>query len=522
MWSQHIALQGSHFVSDFDRQTAGDDARLRYEADGRAIDNRIAAIENRRANSPAWKPREVFDGLNVDHEAIVRLYVIARDAFQIDDKKLQNALRDERIQQALGMIPRNPSELVHTVAVRESIAVAANGHIARGRATVGEDCLEGIRQRLDAEVLLHELMLDLRVRNDNLQLRFGRDAINDAALKWYGDAKRERRAEVIRGVTERVPADEAADTLRGFHDLVQACFDTGGEYGSVEFVAAALLKFIQQVKQKMLSLPVSRHCMPVIVGLQECGKTVFIRRLLDPIIEVSVPADFRAIVEERNFDIWSNHALYFDEMGYSTKSEIDIIKNVVTADTLSRRPMKTNTHVEVRQRATFIGSANAEHLGELIRDTTGTRRFVLVRYSDAPDWDAVNAFDFAALWRAVDPRGPDPLLPHRDVLLERQEEARERSPVECWFETIRKKPANDNAAFLHATFREYEEKHFPERRTNINTFGREMRRLEKAGLSPFRHRRSERGSHYDWAAPVADLDAVREARQQAQPQKGSF
>lgn len=495
------------------RETAEGELCAQYEADGLAITARIAEMTGRPANRP-MSLYQVFEGLNVDHSGIfdLRALAIAACGGTVKaQKEVDRAIWAERIRQDLGAVPRHALEYIHLYTAKFDWAVRANGAIAKPGNLLADAGLLSVEERLASEIMLHNLLLDARVHADCLYLKLGRDPINDAAQKWHANTKRERLAELIDDVTRPVPADDAADAMAKFRALVEQTFDHS-DGSDPAFTAAALLRFVQQVKQKMLGLPVQRHCMPVICGKQGRGKSVFTQRLIAPIIEVSIPADFRAITEERNISIWENYCFYVDEMGYSTKSDIDIIKNTITAETLSRRPMRMNTHVEVPQRVTFIGTANAEDLADLIRDTTGTRRFVLLRYRDDADWAAVNSFDFPALWRAVDAAADDVLLPYRNVLEERQEEARERSSVERWVEGLTKAPLKLSATGLHETFREFEELHFPALKTSINQFGRDLRRLERMAVSPFRSRRTDKCMVYDWVEPVVDIQKERDQR----------
>jgi predicted P-loop ATPase len=133
-----------------------------------------------------------------------------------------------------------------------------------------------------------------------------------------------------------------------------------------------------------------------------------LRRLIDPASETAIPADFKAIADEKSISIWRNFIMYPDEMGWASKSNVETIKNVISADTVMRRPMTTNQGEEIRQNATFIGSANVSDISEIIRDVTGTRRFIGLRTRDKLDWDVVNNTDYIAIWQCVDQEADDP------------------------------------------------------------------------------------------------------------------
>jgi predicted P-loop ATPase len=116
-------------------------------------------------------------------------------------------------------------------------------------------------------------------------------------------------------------------------------------------------------------------------------------KLIGPLKELSLQVGFDMIEDERNIDIWHSYILFFDEMGYASKANVDTIKHAITATHLSRRPMRTNTKVSVAQNATFTGCSN-KTLAQLIKDPTGIRRFVSAQFSSAPDYSVVNATNY--------------------------------------------------------------------------------------------------------------------------------
>jgi hypothetical protein len=205
-------------------------------------------------------------------------------------------------------------------------------------------------------------------------------------------------------------------------------------------------------------------------------------------------------------------------MGRSTKADIETVRQCITADKLDRRPMHTNTLVKVPQAATFIGTANAQVLAELIADPTGTRRFALLTFADKADWDAINDFDWLSLWRSIDPLGPDPILPFKALLAVRQEDARERPPVEVWVDSLTnfsRKNAMPSTE-LHGLFREWEERHSPRTATSLVVFGREMSRMEKAGKLPFARQGGKNRTMFQWRGSETVINLTEQQSAQAQ------
>jgi hypothetical protein len=274
-----------------------------------------------------------------------------------------------------------------------------------------------------------------RLTADELGLPFSRPAINDAVEEFYV-LQREKALDAVKAAIE--PRSEF-----DWVDLAETCFDLSGM--SADFVVAVLQKTVWQVKRKLWRLPVSHHLMPVLFGSQGSGKSWFLSALAQPIYDLSTWSDFEAIGDERNIDLWRTSLLIMDEMAKAAKSDIETTKHVISADTLERRPMRTNSTVTVRQCATLIGSSNMS-LVELIRDETGNRRFVQLSWVGA-EHSFVNNLNFTDAWRSVHHQDPDPMLPFMEELRALQSAHRNYGPVESWLIQLDERAWND----LHAS-----------------------------------------------------------------------
>jgi hypothetical protein len=362
-----------------------------------------------------------------------------------------------------------------------------------------------------------DLMRDIRTLSRDLGLPFSDNAVNDAVAKWVSDARAARLPQIIGNIygsdiTARKQA--ARDALL---DLCGKWFDTSKV--SPEFASAVILKFIHQVKRKMLGRKVFDHLMPVFLGRQGQGKSTMIRAMLAPVDEVTIPADFQQITDIRNMTMWSNYVMFVDEMARATKADIDTVKNIITAETLTRRPMGTNFTEEVKQNTTFIGAANATDLSELIRDPTGMRRFVALPVAENPDWETLNRIDWVEVWRSISADEADPMREHRTLLTEMQEQTRDRSRVECWAESIDPDKFLDgalhhedrfSASRLYTAFSTYEETYFPGPiRTSIKGWGMEMAAAIANKRIPFAKVKTNSGVMYVWNGPMPMFRTVR-------------
>lgn len=459
---------------------------------------------------------------------------VTKSEFQ---RAVRTRLRNDRIAAELGVVPSTPGELVDAYVKREGITVFYNGVIHRRAMPYIQDP-DGTRHVITPEDRANNELVDwharlffegdipqsnlcLKVRRlvAELKMEFRRDDIGDAVDDWVSIAKAKRIDDLI-GEVGLFPLEmhrrrAAEDAWKA---LIAAAFDTSET--SPSFVAAVLATFMWQVKRKMRSLPITDHLMPVLLGPQGVGKSTFVHAMLTPIREGVLEVDFTMIADDRNIAIWDSLVLFLDEMGYAARTDIETIKHVITANSLTRRVMRSNSADSVKQKATFIGCSNKE-LEQLIRDPTGIRRFVGLRYSSTPDWDVVNATDWKLLWQSVDADAPHPMIEHKGALIAMQAETRTVSRVEHWLSLFNRKTDVDvdgdkyadvcntrgriSVPALYRFFRRFEDYNYPgSTKTSLNDWTHELKRLRKAtpGVVPFTRVREASGWHYAYLEGV--------------------
>ncbi|WP_171070153.1 VapE domain-containing protein [Methylobacterium terricola] len=416
-------------------------------------------------------------------------------------KDYEKALRYERIRKDLGAVPHNATELVEALVQRDKMSVLYNGLILNDKVPMLDR--EGVSDGLTMELLeeeaffqnpkdenVEEFCRNLRLIADTHKLPAPSERITDAVNQWITISQRHRLQDLFFMIRGPILTKDKARAEALWLDIAHKLFVTTPECPD-KFIVAVLKKFMQQVKRKIRGLPVKDHLMPVIVGTQGKGKTTFVQAMLAMIEELVLGVDFKMIEDERNIDIWKSYILFIDEMGYASKANVDTVKNAITAKTLTRRPMRTNTQVTVKQNATFIGCSNKK-LAQLIKDPTGIRRFVSLLFSNDPDWTFMNQIDWPLLWASVDHEGDDPIAPFKGLLATAQEDQRERGRVEHWLEEFKPETSDTfkrclhngriQASPLYESFVEFEETYYRgHMKTNITEWGLEMRRLEESG-----------------------------------------
>jgi hypothetical protein len=441
-------------------------------------------------------------------------------------KDFDAALRKLLIREELGCVPQTPSEYVAALAKKGSLEVRLDGMIERHERPYFDNTRrDGTIERIyvdqfdarEAEAYtrpfrepigLTDFRLSARVRAADLGLRFHRSDLDDAAIQWHQTARHTRRHDLITRIDHTVPPVHREKAMAALVELCRTTFDCSVQ--SPEYAAAALAKFIWQVRRKLVGLPVTRHAMVVLLGRQGTGKSTFVLQMIGPVAELYRMTDFKELEDNRNIDLWKSAVLFFDEMSWASKANIEGLKNAITAETLTRRPMCSNAVEAVPQRATFIGASNKEALGDLIRDDTGLRRFLALRYADQPDWEAINAFDWTPIWHAVEPREEDPMLPFREEVAAAQEAEREKNNVEQWLLSLGPRSFNGalaertefRATELYRYFREWEAEFVPAARSSVSRWGLDMKQLRAAGRCHFNKLpRRTAGEFYEYDGP---------------------
>lgn len=434
-------------------------------------------------------------------------------------RDFEKAISRQKIIDELGELPTCASDFVEIYVKKYGIEVDCKGEVRYNQEIIFQDTnirhllletketLENARndgktlpdriEKLEDEVRMYEAMIgtmtqdvtvqdvvrDMRLEIDKHHLRISPKAIDDAVDKWIADEFPKQK--MLKFMNLRYDRKREGRGDRELLKMVNACFDLSEH--SAEYVAGGIKKYMWQVKRKMMGLPVTNHLMPILLGPQGVGKSTFMDKLTAPLEQVRVYSDFNQITDDRNVDLFlKNYVVIVDEMGYAARSDIDAVKNLISTPHISRRPMGTNRTITVKQNATFIGASNKE-VGQLIRDETGIRRFLPLRFKNLPDWKTLNEIDMVLIWNCVNEVGDDPMLPFADLMKEEQEKYRTIRPCEEWTRTLKDgdfagNDFEDESAW-YARFKEWQERHYTKFRMDLNEWRMELIRLKNHDLT---------------------------------------
>ncbi len=413
-------------------------------------------------------------------------------------KAVQKKKKNQKIEDELGFVPKNVGDYINQFVARNDIKVLLGGEITRNWKVTLDGNLITEDDLVDPEVAAYyhmraehpfnteDMKLELRVIRDTIGLDYADNQISDAVTDWYQRGRKNRRFDLFDHIKYKKGVATGPIGQETWKTMEKACFDTTRT--SPGFAIAVIKKFMWDVKRKGNNHPVTNHLMPVLTGKQGGGKSTFVERMTKPIKDAVMHTTFEAISDERNIDLWSTPILFMDEMSGAKKADKDTVKHAITASHLTRRPMRTNSSILVRQLTTFIGCSN-EGLGEIIRDNTGIRRFAELEFSQTPDWDTMDRIDWLMLWQSVDELGTDPSIGIFTVLKQQQEENRNMCQVETWAREVRSQHNSwQKSSVLHSHFSEWEKVNFPGYNTSVAQFGRRMGNLIK-----------QQGTEFGWS-----------------------
>lgn len=169
-----------------------------------------------------------------------------------------------------------------------------------------------------------------------------------------------------------------------------------------EIDLAVMQHFLWQIKRKAQGLPVVYHLCPIFFGKQGGGKTTAIMKLLEPIKDATLQFNPDEATDSRAKATFANNLVcFFDEMANMARVEMEELKKLITADSLTYRPLYSNAFASSKQRCTFIGGSN-KSMTELIYDPTGMRRFYEFNCLDTADFNVINSVNYDAVYGSID------------------------------------------------------------------------------------------------------------------------
>lgn len=166
-------------------------------------------------------------------------------------------------------------------------------------------------------------------------------------------------------------------------------------------VTAVLAHYLWTIKRRLAGKETFYQMMPILFGKQNGGKSIAVKKLLSPLQNLVQSLSLPAVVDPRvQMTFNRTFAVIIDEMAGAHKTDVDALKNLITASDIDIRKLHTNTTIKVKQNVNLIGTTNRP-VGEIIYDTSGARRFYEIHTLDIINWAAINSIDYNELWRGI-------------------------------------------------------------------------------------------------------------------------
>jgi len=211
--------------------------------------------------------------------------------------------------------------------------------------------------------------------------------------------------------------------------------------------------FIWAIKRKMSDQEVTNHIFPVLYSSAHgVGKSTAIEKILSPISSHVIDVNFKQLTDDRySLALAESFVARVEELsGWSAKSEIEALKNVITCKTLTYRKLGTNSVFNVPNRASFIGSTN-RRLNLIIVDSQN-RRFHEIEVSKI-NWELINEIDYVKLFQGIDEQKPEGYLHGESLtrLRKSQEQLASKPQMEEFFQEFSLRlPENKDTKFITA------------------------------------------------------------------------
>lgn len=267
------------------------------------------------------------------------------------------------------------------------------------------------------------------------------------------------------------------------------------------FEKQIIKQFIWQVKQKIKYKKTSYHLMPIFVGTQGTGKSHNVELFLKPMSGcISTTRTLDVVNDEKYSERFTKFFIInFEEMGKATKTDVDMLKSIITNTEVSYREFYGQNTIVGPNIATFIGSTN-QSIAEIILDTTGARRFVelVAIEGDITDErkEVLSKVDYMTLWQAVGVDDEPPFKVVEKTLRELQNKVyRHKEPIELFTEEFDYVPGEDhwiNAGDIIEAYNNYNQ--------GVNKYSRQS--MSKALVKlKFPKKRTKAGWVYGFKAP---------------------
>ena len=141
------------------------------------------------------------------------------------------------------------------------------------------------------------------------------------------------------------------------------------------------------------------ECVPTLIGLQGCGKTVFVRRLLPPHLREYFLGHLNLSNKfDKEMALTNNLFVNLDELEAIRPSQQASLKQTLSVSKVNGRPIFGRTQEDRPRFASFVATTNNRHP---LKDATGSRRYICIQIPDGQMIDNTGEIDYGQLYAQV-------------------------------------------------------------------------------------------------------------------------
>ena len=141
------------------------------------------------------------------------------------------------------------------------------------------------------------------------------------------------------------------------------------------------------------------ECVPTLIGLQGCGKTVFVRRLLPPHLREYFLGHLNLSNKfDKEMALTHNLFVNLDELEAIRPSQQASLKQTLSVSKVNGRPIFGRTQQDRPRYASFVATTNNRHP---LKDATGSRRYICIQIPDGLMIDNTGEIDYDQLYAQV-------------------------------------------------------------------------------------------------------------------------
>ena len=141
------------------------------------------------------------------------------------------------------------------------------------------------------------------------------------------------------------------------------------------------------------------ECVPTFIGLQGCGKTTFVRRLL-PVNLREYYLDHLNLANkfDKEMALTNNLLVNLDELDAIRPSQQASLKQTISVSKVNGRPIFGRAQEDRPRFASFVATTNNRHP---LKDATGSRRYICILIPDGQLIDNTGEIDYGQLYAQV-------------------------------------------------------------------------------------------------------------------------